>query len=541
MNAKPTIMVVDDQPQNIELLEAYLFPQGYEIVKAVNGEEALGKLASNQIDMILLDVMMPGISGFEVTRRVRQDEDHRLLPIILVTALRETEDRIKGIEAGCDDFISKPVDKTELLARVRSLLKVKDYNDLMRNYREELESEVTTRTSELKHSLENLQEEIANRKQAEVTIAEQKTRLLSIINSPMDILIYSIDRNYCYTAFNDNHRKAMEKMWRADIGIGINILSCMTSPELRETIKSSIDRALAGEHFQEEQYRKNLDIWLEFIWNPIRDDSGSVIGVTNFARNISDRKQAEARTMEMESLKRVNQARSLLLSNVSHELRTPLASIKGNIESLLETDVKWSKKQQLEFLESANVEVDRLSFLIQDLLMMSKMDSGTMALQKVSCDIADILDSVKGVLLRIAANHKISIELSPELPPILAEKIRIAQVITNLVENACKFSPEGSQIVIEGKLNGNSVILSVKDSGVGMSSEVIGNLFNRFYQVQQTVSSKTKGIGLGLTICKGIVEAHGGKIWVESQLGEGSVFSFSLPAGVSESNIKAET
>src|SRR4030043_2326038 len=152
MKNKPVILVVDDEPQNIELLEAHLVPQGYEIVKAANGEEALGKLSDTQIDLILLDVKMPDMDGFEVTRRVRQDNTHRLLPIILVTVLRETEDRVKGIEAGCDDFISYPVDKMELLARVRSLLKVKAYDDLMSNYRKELESEVTRRTEEIEHA-----------------------------------------------------------------------------------------------------------------------------------------------------------------------------------------------------------------------------------------------------------------------------------------------------------------------------------------------------------------------------------------------------
>ena len=141
MKTKPVILIVDDQLQSIELFEAYLVPQGYEIVKAANGEEALEKLFSNQIDVMLLDVMMPGMDGFEVIRRVKQENkyrNHRRLPIILVTALRETEDRIKGIEAGCDDFLSKPVDKMELLARVRSLVKVKAYNDLMNNYQKEL-------------------------------------------------------------------------------------------------------------------------------------------------------------------------------------------------------------------------------------------------------------------------------------------------------------------------------------------------------------------------------------------------------------------
>ena len=158
MKDKPVILIVDDQPQNLELLEAHLVPQGYEVVKAASGEQALGKLDSSRIDLILLDVMMPGMDGFEVTRRIRQDDRHRLLPVILVTSLRETEARVKGIEAGCDDFISKPFEKMELLARVRSLLKVKAYNDLMGNYRKELEDEVIARTRELKRALELIKE-----------------------------------------------------------------------------------------------------------------------------------------------------------------------------------------------------------------------------------------------------------------------------------------------------------------------------------------------------------------------------------------------
>jgi putative two-component system response regulator len=153
---KPVILIVDDQPQNIELLEAHLVPLGYEIITAASGEQALGRLSGNQIDLILLDVMMPGMDGFEVTRRIRQDMALRMIPIILVTALRETQDRVKGIDAGCDDFISKPIDKMELLARVHSLLKVKAYNDLLNNYRKELESEVAERTAELKGALEKV-------------------------------------------------------------------------------------------------------------------------------------------------------------------------------------------------------------------------------------------------------------------------------------------------------------------------------------------------------------------------------------------------
>src|SRR4030042_151359 len=124
---KSVILVVDDQPQNIELLEAYLVPQGYEIIKAASGEEALEKLVHNQIDLILLDVMMPKMSGIEVLEKLRADEKTKAIPVVMVTVLKETKDKVRALEAGCDDFISKPFDKVELLARVKSILKISYY------------------------------------------------------------------------------------------------------------------------------------------------------------------------------------------------------------------------------------------------------------------------------------------------------------------------------------------------------------------------------------------------------------------------------
>jgi PAS domain S-box-containing protein len=278
MKAKPVILVVDDISQNNDLLEAYLAPQGYEIIKAVSGEEALEKLASNQIDLILLDVMMPGMDGFEVTRRIRQDKKTKLMPIILVTALKETEDRIKGIQAGCDDYISKPFNKMELLARVQSLLKVKAYNDLMSTYRNELESEVINMTETLK--------------QSNITLDEQNARLSAIINNPEDILIFSLNREYRYTSFNENHRKAMKKLWQIDIQIGMSYPECITVPELRAAAMSSMNRALAGEHFIEAQYQPALGIWWEFNWNPIRKKD-TIIGLSVFVKDITERRRSQ--------------------------------------------------------------------------------------------------------------------------------------------------------------------------------------------------------------------------------------------------------
>lgn len=153
MKSIPVILVVDDQIQNIELLEAFLIPQGYCMIRAQSGGEALQALKDNAVDLILLDIMMPGMDGFEVTRRVRENPSYRQLPIMLVTALREKDDHLKGVEAGCDDFISKPVDQIELLVRVRALLKVKAYHDLLNDYQKKLEDDIAARTQELHQAL----------------------------------------------------------------------------------------------------------------------------------------------------------------------------------------------------------------------------------------------------------------------------------------------------------------------------------------------------------------------------------------------------
>jgi len=142
MKDKSIILVVDDQPVNTELLEAHLVPQGYEVVKAVSGEEALKILSNNQIDLVLLDVMMPRMSGFEVLEKIRADEKTRLIPVVMVTVLKETEDRVKALEAGCDDFISKPFNRHELLARVKSLLRIKSLHEEVEEARELVESTI---------------------------------------------------------------------------------------------------------------------------------------------------------------------------------------------------------------------------------------------------------------------------------------------------------------------------------------------------------------------------------------------------------------
>ncbi|MFZ2633309.1 MAG: response regulator [Desulfosalsimonadaceae bacterium] len=295
MKDKATILVVDDQPQNIELLEAYLVPQGYETVRAASGEEALEKLSGNQIDLILLDVKMPGLDGFEVTRRVRQDNTHRLLPIILVTSLQETEDRIKGIEAGCDDFISKPFDKMELLARVRSLLKVKAYNDLMKNYRNEIESEVARRIEELEHVMERLQKDIIERKRAEEALQESEERFRQIAESSQE-WIWEVNCEGLYTYSGGVVKKMLG--YKPEEIVGKKHFYDFFPADKREqkkqeALKSFAKKRAFSKYVNSNMHKNGSTVIMETSGLPILDSTGNLLGYRGIDADITERKKAE--------------------------------------------------------------------------------------------------------------------------------------------------------------------------------------------------------------------------------------------------------
>jgi PAS domain S-box-containing protein len=386
-------------------------------------------------------------------------------------------------------------------------------------------------SSQRRHFVDGLalQRDLQELKQAEADLRNRNTLLSALINSPKDVTIFSIDTDLRFTAFNDHYFHKMLELWKKEIVVGMYLPDSVTVQDIREKTEAGLRRALRGETLTETEYNSDQKAWYETTMNPVRQENGKIVGVTGFVRDITVPKLAEAAALEAESLKQTNKARSELLANVSHELRTPLASIKGNIETLLADDVEWTKAQQLDFLSSANDEADHLTLLIRNLLDMSRLDSDKINLQKRQYKVQEILDSASSRLKALTRAHILEFDIQPGLPEVNMDKMRIAQVITNLVENAAKFSPEGSPITIGARSQGDRLVISVVDKGVGITEAAREKLFNRFYQAENVVCGKTRGTGLGLSICKGIIEAHGGSIWVESTAGLGSVFSFNLP------------
>ncbi|MBA7479181.1 Sensor histidine kinase RcsC [subsurface metagenome] len=283
----------------------------------------------------------------------------------------------------------------------------------------------------------------------------------------------------------------------------------------------------------------------ELSTSALQDASGKVFGRITIARDITRRKQAaEALKQNMEELqvaykklKELDQLKDSFLSTVSHELRTPLTSIKSFSEILLSYDE--DRETQKEFLTIISEESDRLTRLINDFLDLSKIESGRMQWETVEISVAEVIKTAINATQALAAktNLKVKVTVSPNLPTVTSDKDRLVQVVTNLLSNAIKFTPEGGNIEVKAQTlevgktrkKADMVMVSVTDSGIGIAPKDHKSVFEKFKQVGDTLTDKPKGTGLGLPICKEIIEHYGGKIWVESELGKGSTFFFSLP------------
>ena len=235
---------------------------------------------------------------------------------------------------------------------------------------------------------------------------------------------------------------------------------------------------------------------------------------------------------EIQILRELDRLRSELIANVSHELRTPLGLIKIFCTTLLRTDVELDQETVREFLYNIEEETDRLEEIVTNLLDMSRMESGRLHLDKQRADLGQLTAAVLENIEIQLERHTVVPDFPDEPLMAMVDIKRMEQVLRNLLSNACKYSPDGGTITVQGRGDKSQVLLRVNDQGIGIPPEETGRIFERFYRVENEVTQNVGGVGLGLAVCRGIVKAHGGRIWVESQVGTGSTFYLSLPVDV---------
>ena len=261
--------------------------------------------------------------------------------------------------------------------------------------------------------------------------------------------------------------------------------------------------------------------------SPIRDKDDNVIGFLHLARDVTEKKRYEQRLKELDKMK------SAFVSNVSHELRTPLTAIKASADNMLDRLIGDLNGKQVGYLTRIKSNSDRLARLINDLLDLSTIEAGKIDLRPTYLPLVTLVKEAAESLKPVAAEKLINLTVMSADPGVIAwaDRDKVIQVLMNLIGNALKFTPTRGKVTIAVAKNSAAWMqISVTDTGPGIPAEEVNKVFGRFYQIGQAGTPKTQGTGLGLAISKALVEMHGGKIWVESEAGKGSTFSFTLPA-----------
>ncbi len=382
-----TILLVDDNTTNLNVLLDYLHEHAYNVLIALNGEQALQQLAHIRPDIILLDVMMPGIDGFETCRRLKADATSADIPVIFMTALTETVDKIAGFSAGGVDYITKPFQHEEVLARVKTHLTIQ-------NLRRELRTKNAT--------------------------LEKYTSLLEIKNTELD--------------------------------------------------------------------EKNLE------------------------------------------LKLLNADKDKFFSIIAHDLRNPLGALRELPQIIIENIESYSTDELIRMISMQREAAQNLFALLENLLTWSRLQRGMIELEPQQLDIIELARRNIALMNMTAEQKGISLTNSvQDHIAAYADYKMIDTVLRNLITNAIKFTKSGGSVDISASLNGSNVEIAVRDTGIGISEHNLPKLFRIEERYKKVGTANERGTGLGLILCKEFVERHGSKIWVESEPGKGSTFTFSLP------------
>ncbi|MFQ5627219.1 MAG: response regulator [bacterium] len=493
----PLILIADDENAMRLMLRHSLERDGYRITEAEDGDRALAAFEKQKPQLVLLDAVMPVLDGFATCARIRKLPGSENTPILIVTALDDEKSVETAFEVGANDYVTKPVHWAVLRQRVRRLVQAS---------------------------------------QVEEHLHDTEALMQAVVQHALDgIIIFDADGRI------ESFNRFAEKIFgyqRAEI-IGESILTLFENLENREIFVPGSEREINGR-------RQNGTIFpMEYSVSQFTSHGKNYFAA--ILRDITERKQAaEAMQKAKETAEAATQAKSLFLANMSHEIRTPLNAVIGMNRLLLETELN---PEQQEYSQAVQSSAEALACLLNDILDFSKIEAGKLELEMVDFKPLTIAENIIDMFAHKidAKDLEFVVDIDPHLPAKLAgDSTRIRQILINLVGNAIKFTETG-EIVVSCKLaeqedlppNICSLRYAIQDSGIGISSEQRKQIFESFSQADRSTTRKYGGTGLGLTLCKQLVEFMGGEIGVDSVLGKGSTFWFTVPLRIAEKNAES--
>jgi PAS domain S-box-containing protein len=541
------VLIVEDSRTQAEALRFTLETEGFEVSVAADGMTALRLLENHEINLVLSDVHMPEMSGFELCARLKADASLQHLPVILLTSRSDPLAIVQGLEAGADNFITKPYEPEYLVDRVRTMLANRsrkrrlnmgvDVTFLGRNF------VINSEKEQILDLLVSTFEEIVRSNR---DLAARTEELHSILESIGEGVVVA-DSNGRLVLHN---RAAEEILGTQTLAVPPaqwsehSVFRNLSSKEVISAERLPLRRASSGECFDEEEMSvrgvgaKNGATYLAVSARPLRDEAGMIRGGVIAFRDINERKRAqslmEEQALELarakERAEQESRYKSQFLANMSHEFRTPLNAIIGFSELLDEQTMGPLNERQKEFVGYVMQGGRHLLALINDILDLSKVEAGRMQL---TCDWVSpdkLVEDVRQMVKPLADKQGVHLILrvSEGMPPVYADPIRVKQILYNLLSNGIKFNHRHGKVELSVSCDEREVSWCVSDSGMGIREEDLSRLFREFERIEHR-GPKSEGTGLGLALTKSLVELHGGSIQVESLIGQGSTFTVRMP------------
>ncbi|BEV02864.1 ATP-binding protein [Chryseobacterium gambrini] len=487
------ILIVDDNQSNLYSLKKLLESKDFQVDTADSGEEALMKALKNDYALIILDVQMPDMDGFEVAETLAGYSKTKEVPIIFLSAVN-TEKRFitRGYASGGKDYVTKPVDPEILMLKVKTFYNLQEQNIAMKKTQQSLELEVK------------------GRRESQVTMKSQIDHFHLMLES-LPQIAFTLNENGIVDFVNgkwydySDSEKNFPETHPDDDNIQEEFERCRKKGK-------SLDLEIRIKNRETGDFRYHL-----LRVTPVYEENA----IKNWVGTFTD----------IDDQKKVEKEKDEFLSIASHELKTPLTSIKAYVQ-LLERKLKLDKESaEAGFLTKVQDQIEKLNTLITDLLDVSKIENGKLKITKKPVNLESVISNAIDTIVQ-THESRVKIKRDGTKPDILIplDAIRIEQVLINFLTNAIKYSPQNNQVIVTTFVDEEEqeVRVSVTDFGIGIPDFKQEAVFNKFYRVEES-SLQFQGMGIGLFICSEIIKQHHGNIGVSSKIDEGSTFYFTLP------------